>query len=88
MIEVKDLQKSFGDAHILKGINTVFEKGKTTYSYAFSVSGDFNSILGLAYELEQRSKFGMVKSLEFEKIKSFRTGKTALEGQFILQLVQ
>jgi len=73
---------SFDEPH------SVFEKGKTTNSYAFRVSGDFNSILGLAYELEQRSKFGMVKSLEFEKIKSFRTGKTTLEGQFILQLVQ
>ena len=29
MIEVKNLHKSFGDAHILKGISTTFEKGKT-----------------------------------------------------------
>ena len=28
MIEVKDLHKSFGDAHILKGISTTFEKEK------------------------------------------------------------
>ena len=29
MIEVKNLYKSFGDKEVLKGINTVFEDGKT-----------------------------------------------------------
>lgn len=29
MIEVEDVHKSFGDNHVLKGISTVFEKGKT-----------------------------------------------------------
>ncbi|MGB5429741.1 MAG: ABC transporter ATP-binding protein, partial [Eudoraea sp.] len=29
MIEVENLNKSFGDAHVLKGITTSFEKGKT-----------------------------------------------------------
>ncbi|NNE32991.1 MAG: ATP-binding cassette domain-containing protein [Winogradskyella sp.] len=39
MIEVKDLHKSFGDAHILKGISTVFEKGKTNLIIGQSGSG-------------------------------------------------
>ena len=39
MIEVKDLQKSFGDAHILKGITTSFEKGKTNLIIGQSGSG-------------------------------------------------
>ena len=39
MIEVKDLQKSFGDAHILKGISTTFEKGKTNLIIGQSGSG-------------------------------------------------
>lgn len=64
------------------------EKDKTINSYEFTVSGTFNSILGLAYELEQRSKFGMIASLKVEKIKNYRTGKISLEGNFILQLVQ
>jgi len=29
MIKVENIHKSFGDAHILKGINTSFEQGKT-----------------------------------------------------------
>jgi len=39
MIIVKDLHKSFGDAHILKGINTTFEKGKTNLIIGQSGSG-------------------------------------------------
>ena len=39
MIEVKDLQKSFGEAHILKGITTTFEKGKTNLIIGQSGSG-------------------------------------------------
>jgi len=39
MIEVKGLHKSFGDAHILKGIDTSFEKGKTSLVIGQSGSG-------------------------------------------------
>jgi phospholipid/cholesterol/gamma-HCH transport system ATP-binding protein len=39
MIEVTNLNKSFGDAHILKGISTVFEKGKTNMIIGQSGSG-------------------------------------------------
>ena len=39
MIEVKNLNKSFGDAHVLKGITTSFEKGKTNLIIGQSGSG-------------------------------------------------
>ncbi len=39
MIEVKDLYKSFGEADILKGISTSFEKGKTNLIIGQSGSG-------------------------------------------------
>src|SRR5690606_28933179 len=39
MIEVTNLEKSFGDAHILKGISTTFEKGKTNLVIGQSGSG-------------------------------------------------
>jgi len=39
MIEVKDVQKSFGDAHVLKGISTIFETGKTNLIIGQSGSG-------------------------------------------------
>ncbi|WP_339657328.1 ATP-binding cassette domain-containing protein [uncultured Maribacter sp.] len=39
MIDVQDIHKSFGDAHILKGISTTFEKGKTNLIIGQSGSG-------------------------------------------------
>ena len=39
MIEVKNLYKSFGDKEVLKGINTVFEDGKTNLIIGQSGSG-------------------------------------------------
>ena len=55
MIEVKDLHKSFGDAHILKGITTSFEKGKTNLIIGQSGSGKtvfLKCLLGL-FKFEQ-----------------------------------
>ncbi|SHI88187.1 phospholipid/cholesterol/gamma-HCH transport system ATP-binding protein [Arenibacter nanhaiticus] len=39
MIKVDDIHKSFGDAHILKGVSTQFEKGKTNLIIGQSGSG-------------------------------------------------
>ena len=39
MIEVKNLHKSFGDSQVLKGISSVFEKGKTNLIIGQSGSG-------------------------------------------------
>ncbi|WBU88265.1 ABC transporter ATP-binding protein [Cellulophaga omnivescoria] len=39
MIEVNNLHKSFGEAHILKGVTTDFEKGKTNLIIGQSGSG-------------------------------------------------
>ena len=39
MIDVVNLHKSFGDAHVLKGITTSFEKGKTNLIIGQSGSG-------------------------------------------------
>ena len=55
MIEVKNLHKSFGKAHILKGISTTFEKGKTNLIIGQSGSGKtvfLKCLLGL-FEYEK-----------------------------------
>ncbi|RCW89919.1 ABC transporter ATP-binding protein [Winogradskyella arenosi] len=57
MIEVKDLHKSFEDAHILKGISTSFEKGQTNLIIGQSGSGKtvfLKCLLGL-FEYEEGS---------------------------------
>jgi phospholipid/cholesterol/gamma-HCH transport system ATP-binding protein len=55
MIEVKNLHKSFGDAHILKGISTTFENGKTSLVIGQSGSGKtvfLKCLLGLFHPEE------------------------------------
>lgn len=50
MIEVKNIHKSFGEAHVLKGISATFEKGKTSLIIGQSGSGKtvfIKSMLGL-----------------------------------------
>jgi phospholipid/cholesterol/gamma-HCH transport system ATP-binding protein len=50
MIEIKDIEKSFGDSKILKGISTIFETGKTNLIIGQSGSGKtvlLKSLLGI-----------------------------------------
>ncbi|MFA9189862.1 ATP-binding cassette domain-containing protein [Flavobacterium sp. FZUC8N2.13] len=50
MIEIKDVEKSFGDSKILKGISTIFETGKTNLIIGQSGSGKtvlLKSLLGI-----------------------------------------
>jgi phospholipid/cholesterol/gamma-HCH transport system ATP-binding protein len=50
MIEVKNIEKSFGDSKILKGVSTVFETGKTNLIIGQSGSGKtvlLKSLLGI-----------------------------------------
>ena len=50
MIEIKELNKSFGDKHVLQNISTVFHKGKTNLIIGRSGSGKtvlLKSIVGL-----------------------------------------
>jgi len=55
MIEVKDIHKSFGEAHVLKGISATFETGKTNLIIGQSGSGKtvfLKCLLGL-FEKDQ-----------------------------------
>lgn len=50
MIEVKNVEKSFGDSKILKGVSTIFETGKTNLIIGQSGSGKtvlLKSLLGI-----------------------------------------
>ncbi len=57
MIEVSNVHKSFGDTHVLKGITTCFDQGKTNLIIGQSGSGKtvfLKCLLGL-FELEEGS---------------------------------
>lgn len=54
-------------------------------TYAFTVEGHFNAILQLIYTLEQRTKYGEVVSVVFEKKKNYRRNTFYLQARIILQ---
>jgi phospholipid/cholesterol/gamma-HCH transport system ATP-binding protein len=50
MIEIKNIEKSFGDSKVLKGVSTIFETGKTNLIIGQSGSGKtvlLKSLLGI-----------------------------------------
>ena len=68
MIEVKNISKSFGDNHVLKGISSYFEKGKTNLIIGQSGSGKtvlLKSIIGL-HEIDEGEIF--YEDQEFSKM--------------------
>ena len=78
MIEIKNIEKSFGDAHILKGISTVFETGKTNLIIGQSGSGKtvlLKSLLGIhTPEVGTISFDGRIYSdLSDDEIRALRT---------------
>ena len=78
MIEVKDVEKSFGDSKILKGITTTFETGKTNLIIGQSGSGKtvlLKSLLGIHHpEVGTISFDGRIYSnLEPEEKRDLRT---------------
>lgn len=71
--------KGFLEPHIIK------QNDLTIKTYRFTLEGDFNAILKLTHKLEQRTKFGEVINLHFEKKKNFRTGKYYLQAFILLK---
>ncbi|MBD0832825.1 hypothetical protein ICJ83_11835 [Aestuariibaculum sp. TT11] len=54
-------------------------------TYQFTVKGDYKTIIQLIYIIEQKTKFGEIISLNFEKKTNFKTGKTYLQAQILLR---
>ncbi|WP_417859366.1 hypothetical protein [Xanthomarina gelatinilytica] len=57
----------------------------TIKTYQFTLEGEYNNIIQLLYHLEQKSKFGEVLNLHFEKKKNYRTGNSFLEASVLLR---
>lgn len=85
MIEVNNLNKSFGDAHVLKGISTVFNAGETSLVIGQSGSGKtvfIKCLLGLyAYEKGSISYDGKIFSELSEKEKRILRGDIGMVFQ-------
>jgi hypothetical protein len=54
-------------------------------TYQFTLEGDYNAILKLIYKLEQKTKFGEIINLHFEKKTNFRSGTKYLQAHILLK---
>ncbi len=70
MIEIKHLQKTFGDKHVLKDVNLTIPKGKTTCILGGSGSGKSTLIKCLIGLLEATSGQILVNGKDITRIKS------------------
>ena len=55
-------------------------------SYKLQLSGTFNDLLGLIYELESLNNLGQFSNVHFKKITDYRTKDTHLEMEFTIQV--
>jgi hypothetical protein len=57
----------------------------TIKTYRFTLEGEYKDLLALIHQLEQKTKFGEVICLDFEKKKNHRTGKFYLQASVLLR---
>lgn len=69
----------FLEPHVSTNDNLVIK------TYDFTLEGTYNNINQLVYLLEQKTKFGEVISLHFEKKKNYRTGRFYLQARVLLK---
>ncbi|SFJ00654.1 hypothetical protein [Olleya namhaensis] len=80
----------FADKNNLKVINflephRISKNELIINTYEFTVEGNYNNIIGLIHQLEQKTKFGEIINLQFEKKKNFKTGKNHLQSRVLLR---
>ncbi len=66
-----------------------YSKDGANYTdYQIRLSGTYENILKLFYQLEEEYKYGKLLSVDFEKKKDYKTGKQYLVVDFILQRME
>ncbi|WP_304145934.1 hypothetical protein [Mesoflavibacter zeaxanthinifaciens] len=65
--------------------HTITKNDLIVKNYEFVVEGNYNDINQLIYQLEQKTKFGEIINLHFEKKKNFRTGRLHLQAKVLLK---
>ncbi len=80
----------FADVNNLKVVNFlephhISKNELTINTYEFTLEGEYNSINNLIYQLEQKTKFGEVINLHFEKKKNFRSGRHYLKARVLVR---
>jgi len=65
--------------------HTITKNDLIVKTYEFVVEGNYNDINQLIFQLEQKTKFGEIINLHFEKKKNFRTGRFYLQAKVLLK---
>ena len=73
----------FENPHLVKEPAT----GSNITTYNFTLSGDYNSLIQIIHQLEQKSSFGNIVHVNFNKKKNYRTGKYNLLCSILLQRI-
>ncbi len=81
---------SFADTHNIKIVSflephSIEKDNFSIKTYRFSIEGDYNSILNLIYFLEQKTRYGEIINLHFEKQKDFRKNTSYLQAHVLLK---
>jgi Tfp pilus assembly protein PilO len=64
----------------------IFEKNELKIkTYEFTVEGAYANIINLIYQLEQKTRFGEIIHVSFEKKKNFRTGTSYLQARILIR---
>lgn len=72
---------SFNEPHVLHKKKLVIK------TYKFIIKGHFNGINKLIYKLEQKTKFGEIINVHFEKKKNFKSGSNYLQATILLKKI-
>lgn len=70
---------SFEEPHVIE------KNGSKLNTYRFTLEGDFDALLTLTHYLEQETRYGEVINLHFTKKKNYRSGKSFLQMEVLVQ---
>jgi len=81
---------TYAEANKLKVVgfiepHKIIKNDLTVNTYQFTLEGDYNAIISLIHQLEQKTKFGEVINLNFKKLKNYKTGKYYLKASVLLK---
>jgi hypothetical protein len=81
---------SFSNTNQLKVVNftkphIIAKKDITIKTYQFTIEGNYNNLLKLIHHLEQRTKYGEIINLHFDKKIDFRKNKNYLQAHVLLK---
>lgn len=84
---------AYAEKHNLKIVSflephQIIEQDLIINTYKFTLEGGYNAIVNLLHQLEQKTKFGEIINLNFEKKKNYRSGTYYLQASVLLSGIE